>query len=92
MRWDIFHFDGSAKAYPKVGMVGGLGSCHLGHWEFSSPLNTLEKQTNNGADLKAAISAALKVTRKTVDDLLSNCCFTLISFLFLLDCGLGSRC
>ena len=64
--WDIFHFDGSAKSYPKIGMVGGFGSCHLGHWEFSSPLDTLEKQTNNRAELKAAISAVVKVTQKII--------------------------
>ena len=27
----LFNFDGSANSYPKVGMVGGFGSCHLGH-------------------------------------------------------------
>ena len=59
--WHIFHFDGSAKHYPKAGWVGGFGSCHQGHWEFSSPLDTLEKQTNNRAELKAAISAVVKV-------------------------------
>ena len=46
--------------------MGGFGSCHQGHWEFSSPLDTLEKQTNNRAELKAAISAIVKVTQKTV--------------------------
>ena len=61
--WDVFHFDGLRKSYPKVGIVGG---CHLGHWEFSSPRDTLEKQTNNRAELKAAISAVVKVTSKTV--------------------------
>ena len=64
--WHIFHFDGSAKRYPKAGWVGGFGSCHQGHWEFSSPLDTLEKQTNNRAELKATISAVVKVTQKTV--------------------------
>ena len=64
--WHIFHFDGLAKHYPKAGWVGGFGSCHQGHWEFSSPLNTLEKQTSNRAELKAAISAVVKVTQKTV--------------------------
>ena len=63
--WHIFHFDGSAKYYPKAGWVGGFGSCHQGHWEFSSPLDTLEKQTNNRAELKAAISAVVKVSQKT---------------------------
>ena len=29
--WHIFHFDGSAKHYPKAGWVGGFGSCHQGH-------------------------------------------------------------
>ena len=47
-------------------MVGGFASCHLGHWEFSSPLDTLEKQTNNRAKLKAAILAVVKVTQKTI--------------------------
>ena len=46
--------------------MGGFGSCHQGHREFSSPLDTLEKQTNNRAELKAAISAIVKVTQKTV--------------------------
>ena len=64
--WHIFHFDGSAKYYPKAGWVGGFGSCHQGQWEFSSPLDTLEKHTNNRAESKAAISAVVKVTQKTV--------------------------
>ena len=64
--WHIFHFDGSAKHYPKAGWVGGFGSCHQGHWEFSSPRDTLERQTNNRAELKAAIFAVVKVTPKTV--------------------------
>ena len=62
--WDIFHFDSSAKSYPKLGMVGGFGSYHPGHWEFSSLLDTLQKQTNNRAELKGAISAVVKVTEK----------------------------
>ena len=45
--------------------MGGFGSCHQGHWEFSSPLDTLEKETNNTA-LKAAISAVVKVSQKTL--------------------------
>ena len=64
--WHIFHFDTSTKYYPKAGWVGGFGSCHQGHWEFSSPLDALKKQTNNRAELKAAISAVVKVTQKTV--------------------------
>ena len=64
--WPIFHFDGSAKYYPKAGRVGGFGSCHMGHREFSSPLDTLEKQTNNRAELKAVISAVVTVSQKTV--------------------------
>ena len=64
--WHIFHFDGSAKHYPKAGWVGGFGSCRQGHWEFSSPLVTLENQTNNRAELKAAISPVVKVPQKTV--------------------------
>ena len=64
--WHIFHFDGSSKHYSKAGWVGGFGSCHHGHWMFSSPLDTLEKQTNNRAELKAASSAVVKVTQKTV--------------------------
>ena len=64
--WHIFYFDGSAKYYPTSGWVGFFGSCHHGQWEFSSPLETLEKQTNNGADSKAAISAVVKVSQKTI--------------------------
>ena len=60
--WHIFHFDGSAKHYSKAGWV----SCHREHWEFSSPLDTLETQTHNRAELKAAISAVAKVTQNTV--------------------------
>ena len=64
--WHIFHFDGSAKYYPKAGWVGVCRSCHQGHWESSSPLDTLEKQTNNRAELKAEIWAVVKVSQKTV--------------------------
>ena len=46
--------------------MGVFGKCHQGHWEFSSPLDTLEKQTNNRAQLKAAISAVMKVTQKAI--------------------------
>ena len=49
-----------------AGLVGGFGSCHQGHREFSSPLDTLEQQTNNRAQLKAAICVVVKVTQKTV--------------------------
>ena len=45
--WHIFHFDCLANYYPKAGWVGGFGSSHQRHWEFSSPLDTLEKKTNN---------------------------------------------
>ena len=32
-----------SKSLPSAGWVGGFGSCHQEHWEFSSPLDTLEK-------------------------------------------------
>ena len=35
-----------------------------GLWEFSFPLDMSEKQTNNRAQLKAAISALVKVSQK----------------------------
>ena len=45
--------------------MGGFGKCQEGHWEISSPLDTLEKQTSNRAELKAAISAVVKVSQNT---------------------------
>ena len=46
--------------------VRGFGRHHLGHWDLSSPPDTTEHQTNNRVKLKAAISAGVKVTQKTV--------------------------
>ena len=62
----IFHFDGSAKHYPKAGWVGGFGSCQQGHSEFSSSLDRVQKQTSDRAQLKGAISAVVKGSQKTV--------------------------
>ena len=65
-RWRIFHFDGPAKPCPKIGTVGGPRSCHLGHWDFASHLDPTEHQTQSTVELKAAISAVVKVTQKTI--------------------------
>ena len=57
--WHTFFFDGSAKQHPKCGYVGWYGCCFLGR----APLEEDERQTNNKAELKAAIAAVLKVTQ-----------------------------
>ena len=65
-----FSFRWVSQALLQGRMGGGIWQlppgCHQGHWEFSSPPDTLEKQTNNRAELKAAISTVVKVTQKTV--------------------------
>ena len=53
-------------AQPNAAPRPGFGRCHQGRWEFSSPLDTLEKQTNIKAELKAAVSAVVEVSQKTV--------------------------
>ena len=46
--------------------MGGYDCCFPGNWEFTAPLEEDERQTNNRAELKAAIAAILKVTPRTV--------------------------
>ena len=45
---------------------GGYGCCFPGHWEFAAPVEEDERQTNNRAELKVAITAVLKVRQRTV--------------------------
>ena len=64
--WQTFFFDGSIKHYDNCGYVGEYGWCFPGPWEFVAPLDEDERQTNNMAELEAAIAAVMKVTWRTV--------------------------
>ena len=53
--WEVAYTDGSSKTHPQVGMVGGYGVYFGDHGDVAAPLPITEKQTNNRAELRAAL-------------------------------------
>ena len=54
--WSLVFADGSAKHNQKIGWVAGFGCVWMGHWETKGFLHPSMAQTNNRAELQAAIT------------------------------------